>query len=1039
MTVQQVRTQFITDYSNKGVRAFQRDLNTLGQSANKVGDQAGQGLGKIAKFSQAAGTALMVGVGAALAVGIKASIDFEDAFAGVRKTVDASEGTFQKLAREIRDMALEIPIAATELARIGELGGQLGVPTDALDDFIEVVAKLGVTTNLQTDEAATAVARFSEIMGSTDFEFENIASSLVELGNNFATTEKEILNFGTRLAGIGSTVGMTEGDVLGLATAFTHLGEPAERGATAVQRAFVSMFQAVNEGGEDLRTFAEVVGTTTTEFIEMFEEDPTEAFITFSEGLGRIIDEGGDVTSILQDLGLGSQRTLGAMLKAATGFDILEDAVRTGNEAFDENIALNEEAEERFGTMQSQIELLKNQFMELRLEIGDRATPAFKDLLGFLGGLFKVIGDNIGIVEKLFGVILLFTGAKGLLAVGKLAAGAAVGLGEMSTKMTGLGVAGLNAQGHLAKVGTVVRGLGGVIGAAAIALGLLAVAFGRNEQHASAYRDAIGNTLDTMEDFAEGTVHAQEVYEAFVEVLGQKTGIFDLPLDLEEYRDFVSGFGITTRELVDLAINDFDEFERVTTEITDGIKSQIDEVDPEAIGRGFAGPRPEDQQRMQQLHTWNRIITEITAATKSLREEEELRRKEMEIEGRERATAPGGPGAIGMGGPGLDFMEGVSSKAADIAFGIVNTREDYNEALANMIADTAEFTQEFADEWDEIVGEFNESLFDWETAFDEYESVTALGTSDLNSSIDKFIEDQRNRTAALRFVYEEFGEELGSVFASLPAEMQLRLGATLDDLGPEAFRTQMETIAGAWGDMSGLAIENAMIMAPTGARRAFEMWSDAFGELMGDLPEEAEEGTDAWKEAVLAGFEEFRVGLLEESPELADAFDAFVEEALNQAEKDHPVPIDIDEMTRGMTTAERLQLFTNMGFEWVDAVMLAWGTLPGKMGDTATSGAEAVKKKFPEGIEISSPSKVFERFGTFAAQGFEMGFANSLDKVSFKPNQPVLKLEAPSTQVADGPSITIVNPQHKDDDIVDGLQRASTLVGLTRMAEITRT
>ena len=65
---------------------------------------------------------VLMGIGAAGLAGagmaVKASIDYEDAFAGVRKTVDATEEEYAVLNARIRQMAKKVPIAATSIAKL---------------------------------------------------------------------------------------------------------------------------------------------------------------------------------------------------------------------------------------------------------------------------------------------------------------------------------------------------------------------------------------------------------------------------------------------------------------------------------------------------------------------------------------------------------------------------------------------------------------------------------------------------------------------------------------------------------------------------------------------------------------------------------------------------------------------------------------------------------------------------------------------------------------------------------------------------------
>src|SRR5688572_5586076 len=131
------------------------------------------------------------------------AIAYESAFAGVRKTVNASEAEFTKLDRVILGMTRRLPVSATEIAKIFEIGGQLGIATPALQKFADTVIRIGVSTNLTSQEAATAFARLANIVQLPQDQLDRLGSTIVALGNNLATTEKEISEMGLRIAGAG--------------------------------------------------------------------------------------------------------------------------------------------------------------------------------------------------------------------------------------------------------------------------------------------------------------------------------------------------------------------------------------------------------------------------------------------------------------------------------------------------------------------------------------------------------------------------------------------------------------------------------------------------------------------------------------------------------------------------------------------------------------------------------------------------------------------------------------------------------------------
>ena len=342
--------------------------------------RAGQSMSTLAKLSSMAGPLIAVGVGGALAVSAKAAIDFESSFAGVRKTVDASEGQFAALAQEMRDLSKEIPVNVNELNKLAEIGGQLGIRAENLGSFTRTIAEIGVATPLAADQAALSLARLSNILGVSQDQIFRIGSSLVELGNNFATTEDQIINFALRIAPVGKTVGLTADQVLAISAAFSSVGVPAERGGTAVQRVFIRMEQAVLSGGGALRNFADIAGVSAAEFADAYENNAARAFQMFIEGLARIQDAGGNVFQVLRDVGLANERSVQSMLAAAGGADQLADALGMSEEAWKDGDSAAEEARKRFQTTEGQMTLTKNAMNDVAISVGESLLPAIASL-----------------------------------------------------------------------------------------------------------------------------------------------------------------------------------------------------------------------------------------------------------------------------------------------------------------------------------------------------------------------------------------------------------------------------------------------------------------------------------------------------------------------------------------------------------------------------------------------------------------------------------------------------------------------------------
>ncbi|MGB1278451.1 MAG: phage tail tape measure protein [Vibrio cyclitrophicus] len=236
----------LRNYINTG----EADLSRFGRSFKLLGN-------KIVGFFK--GAILFGGVAGALSAiggffrsGREDALAFESAFAGVKKTIDTSEEGFLLLNNQLEKLSLTIPVAFEELAKIAELGGQLGVSAGGIAQFTETVAKIAATTNLTSEEASTAFAKIANVLDVPIGKIEEMANVVVDLGNNFATTEKDIVNFTQRIASGGAVAGVASTDLFAIATAFSSVGIQAEAGGTAVNKAFLKINEAVAKGGEDL-------------------------------------------------------------------------------------------------------------------------------------------------------------------------------------------------------------------------------------------------------------------------------------------------------------------------------------------------------------------------------------------------------------------------------------------------------------------------------------------------------------------------------------------------------------------------------------------------------------------------------------------------------------------------------------------------------------------------------------------------------------------------------------------------------------------
>lgn len=468
------RTQSNTN-GVKGVRESTSAYQGLASQLKNTGKgikEVGESIDTITKPIQYASTALAAG-GVASA---KFAIDFEDSFAGVKKTVDATPEQLAKIKQGIIDLSTTgidgrgaIPQTATELNELAAAGGQLGISQENIIDFTEVMAQMGSATNLVGEEGAATLARFMNVMGTSQGEIRNIGSAIVDLGNHSATTESEIAEMALRMGKYGSSVRMSAADVLGYSAALSSLGIEAQMGGSAIGRTWLSIETAVASGGEGLTKFAKYSGKSAEEFKEQWNTDSSGAF----NGLLKGLQSAENLTVALDDLGINNTQDIQAMMALVNGYDLVTESVNRSNTAYQENTALQEEFNAKNETTASKLANTKNNIIEAARSIGETMLPSIQDasttVADFAKGLSQMSDEQKRAVVNT-GATVIAIGA-----ISKVSAGAIKGVGGIVEAVGNIKKA-FSAGGALAKFAPTLTSIGAAAGPAALAVAGIATA-----------------------------------------------------------------------------------------------------------------------------------------------------------------------------------------------------------------------------------------------------------------------------------------------------------------------------------------------------------------------------------------------------------------------------------------------------------------------------------------------------------------------------------------------------------------------------------
>ncbi|HEM5096203.1 TPA: phage tail tape measure protein [Streptococcus suis] len=336
------------------------------------------GLNTVSKRTKALSLAIFGG----MTLSAKAAMDFESAFAGVKKTVDETQDwSYERLSNEIRKMSQELPASAVEISKVAEAAGQLGIKTEDIISFTRVMIDMGESTNMSAEEAAVALAKFKNITGMPTEDFKKLGNVIVQLGNNMATTEQDIVDMGLRLASSGKLAGLTEAQIMALAATLSSVGMEAEAGGSAMSRVMQKMNTAVAEGEEALDKFAAVAGMSAEEFAAKWKAEPQNAIVDFLNGLRRIKEEGGDVTQTLKNMKISNIRDIDSLQRLAGAGELLAKTLGMANKEWASGNALQTEAQKRYETTESKLKMARNKLNDIAITLGGPLLDAFLDIL----------------------------------------------------------------------------------------------------------------------------------------------------------------------------------------------------------------------------------------------------------------------------------------------------------------------------------------------------------------------------------------------------------------------------------------------------------------------------------------------------------------------------------------------------------------------------------------------------------------------------------------------------------------------------------
>lgn len=979
---------------------------TAGRSMEQFGTKLTNVSTKVENLGNKLSRVFTVGILGIGALATKSAIDFETAFTGVEKTVDGTKEQMEELKEGIKKMATELPSTTTEISAVAEAAGQLGIQTDNILSFSKAMIDLGNSTNLTSEEAASQLAKFANIMQMSQKDFDKLGSSIVDLGNNFATTETDIVEMAMRLAGAGKQVGLSEGQVLGLATALSSVGIEAEMGGSAISKAMVKMQNSVELGGDKLNTvlkktgltlrelelmsandskgfkemsqsigmtstevkqlitagtnledFARISGMTTEKFKKEWKEDAVGALTAFIKGLGDAESKGETAITMLSEMGLTEVRLRDSLLRAANAGNLFNDAIGTGTKAWEENTALTNEANKRYETLESRLKKTKNKANNFAINLGNKLTPSINGILDRVDSFIKRL-DNLSEkeTENIIKIGLMVAAAGPFIKIiGKIGTTVGTTAKGIGTFSQAIGVLKTGGQSASASVNNLAKVLGALTSPAGLAtLGIAGVSaaviyFATKETEAQKkareFAEEMANSKQALEEYNKSIDETTNANLSHIDSVSRlKDGLVTL---VDENGKVKKGY----ESRVSFILNELNEAlgteYKLNGDIIDNYKKLQDEIDT-TIEKKKAEIQlnAEEEKYKNAIENQKEAVESLKTAQENLGMSiDEARSKYAEL--RDIVTNPNRNKDKLYTGIGKDINElkNLISAYEDAEWQVkeyTNNVKDYEE-------DYAKFTE---GKYSEIGNTIKASTEDW----------AAKTLEEINKSIG----EQGNAMQQYKKIYEDTGNQV-ALQLSQQAQQNLdnltqelvKKTQTLNELGPQEIEAWKNIATQSYSSYS----EEIAKMAPEMQQKI----QDVTGVIAGGTPQMQEKA------------EELGRKMVEEFDKSADA----KQKALNT----------ITGYLKGLSDADKRELLKQAGIENADIVIdelnkgnlseengknilkglwagLKNNTWQGKILGAASGLAQAVNKAFTgkDGWDEHSPSKKMKKFAEYYIQ-----------------------------------------------------------------------
>lgn len=333
--------------------------------------------------------------------------EMEEAQSQVIKYTGLAKDEVKELNEEFKQMDTRTP--RTRLNELAGDAGKLGISTkEGVKEFVEAADMINVALGEDLGkEAITQIGKLADMFGTGDRSLKEnmlaVGSAVNSVAQNSSAAEPYLVEFTARMGGVGKQANMAITDIMGFASALDQNMLRSEMASTALSGLILKLYQEPSK-------YAQLAGLQVEEFTKLMSEDVNEAVLTFLEALNRM---GGmdKMAPVLDKMSLSGAEAASVISALAGSVEKVRKEQLGANQAFIEGNSVVNECIVQNSTVQAELDKAKQQFSDIRVELGEQLLPVMKYMVSTGSLTVKGLSAVVSVLMENKRVIVTVTSA----------------------------------------------------------------------------------------------------------------------------------------------------------------------------------------------------------------------------------------------------------------------------------------------------------------------------------------------------------------------------------------------------------------------------------------------------------------------------------------------------------------------------------------------------------------------------------------------------------------------------------------------------